>query len=99
VHRIKFLTSNETVSNPFQEKAHKRHNLLHTIGSEDHLEFYGPSKQICQPSPLPRRHGHNQRDIRRERDREREVFNYTNIDLCFRTQETTIDNFTIKNQL
>jgi len=42
------------------------------IGSEDHLEFYGPSKQICQPSPLPRRHGHKQRDIRGERERERE---------------------------
>jgi hypothetical protein len=32
MERKKFLKSNGTVSNPFQEKAHKRHNLLHKIG-------------------------------------------------------------------
>ena len=52
---IKFFKLNETFSNPSQEKAHKRHNLLHKIGSVDYLEFYCPSKQICRSSPLPTR--------------------------------------------
>jgi len=49
----KFPKPNETVSNPSQEKAPKRHNLLHRIRSVNHLELCGPSKPTFLLSPQP----------------------------------------------